>query len=195
MEAMLNQMRRAAMETGSSRAATRHGIIDGYDPNAYAVKVRLQPDDTLTDWMPLKAIMVGNGFGIFVAPNIGDVVEISFQEDDGGVGSAGWRFFHNQARPLTVPAGEIWLVHQSGSSIKLTTDGKTAITDKAGSTIVMNGDGTGTMTFASGLTVNADVTVNGKITATGEVTGNGKALSTHKHTGVQTGTGVSGQPQ
>lgn len=181
MEALLNHMRRAAMEAGSSRAATRHGIVDGYDPNAYAVKVRLQPDDTLTDWIPLKSPWVGNGWGLFVAPLVGDAVEVSFQEDDGGVGSVGWRFFNDADRPLPVPAGEAWLVHQSGSSIKLTTDGKLTMTDGSGTVLALSNDG--------------KVRITGDLIVSGEVTGNGKALSTHKHTGVQTGSGVSGEPQ
>lgn len=123
MQAILNQARRAAQEAMSGRATTRHGIIDGYDPTNYAVRVRLQPDDTLTDWIPLKAVAVGNGWGAFFAPNIGDPIEIDFQEGDGEVGSAGWRFFNDSDRPLTVPAGEMWLVHQTGASFKLVSDG------------------------------------------------------------------------
>lgn len=123
MQGMVNQMRRAAQEAMAGRAVTRHGIVDGYDPDSYAVRVRLQPDDTLTDWIPLKAVAVGNGWGAFFAPNIGDAIEIDFQEDDGEVGSAGWRFFNDSDRPLSVPAGETWLVHQTGTAIKLVNDG------------------------------------------------------------------------
>lgn len=194
MQGMVNQMRRVAQEAMGGRAATRHGIVDGYDPDSYAVRVRLQPDDTLTDWIPLKAIAIGNGFGVFFAPNIGDPIEIDFQEDDGEVGSAGWRFFNDSDRPLSVPAGEMWIVHKSGASFKLTNDGKVTVTDKAGSIIEMNGDGTGAMTFASGLTINADISINGALTATGDVTGNGTSLHGHRHSGVQTGGGQTGAP-
>lgn len=44
------------------------------------------------------------------------------------------------------------------------------------------------------VTITGDIVVNGTITATGEITGNSIPLSTHKHTGVQTGSGVSGLP-
>lgn len=123
MDGLLNQMRRAAQEAYGTGGASRHGIVDAYDPNAYAVKVRLQPDDTLTDWLPLKSPWVGNGWGLFCAPSIGDAIEIDFQEGDGGVGTAGWRFFNDEDRPLAVAAGEMWLVHASGASIKLQNDG------------------------------------------------------------------------
>jgi hypothetical protein len=69
MDGLMNQMRRAAQEAIGTGGATRHGIIDAYDPNAYAVKVTLQPDDTLTDWLPLKSPWVGNGWGLFCPPS------------------------------------------------------------------------------------------------------------------------------
>jgi hypothetical protein len=40
-----------------------------------------------------------------------------------------------------------------------------------------------------------NVQVTGSVTSTGDVTANGKSLDTHKHTGVSTGSGVSGPPQ
>jgi hypothetical protein len=105
MDGLMNQMRRAAQEAIGTGGASRQGIIDAYDPNAYAVKVRLQPDDTLTDWLPLKSPWVGNGWGLFCGPSVGDAIEVDFQEGDGGVGTAGWRFFNDEDRPLQVPSG------------------------------------------------------------------------------------------
>ena len=37
------------------------------------------------------------------------------------------RFFNDDYRPLAVPSGELWLVHQSGAYLKLTNDGKVSI--------------------------------------------------------------------
>lgn len=70
-----------------------------------------------------------------------------------------------------------------GSDMHVTsTTGKIVLTDKAGSTVVMNGDHSATMTFSTGLTVNADVTVNGWVTASGEGTFNGgHTVSQHRH--------------
>lgn len=204
MDQFLNHMRRAAEEASSSRAATRHGLVDSYDPNNHAVKVRLQPDNTLTDWVPLKSAWIGNGWGLFLAPSIGDAVEIDFQEDDGGVGSVGWRFFNDSDRPMNVPAGEAWLVHKTLSSIKLTTDGKLTLTDKAGSTVVMDGTGKITLTDAHGTVLQLDnagnvaitgnLTVSGTVVAQGNVTGQGTSLHTHVHSGVTAGGGNSGAP-
>lgn len=173
MQGLVNQMRRAAQETMGARPSTRHGIVDGYDPDNYAVRVRLQPDDTLTDWIPLKAVAVGNGWGAFFAPNIGDAIEIDFQEADGEAGSAGWRFFNDSDRPLSVPAGEMWLVHQAGASFKLTGDGAATFDSGSGASIKVQGS-----TITSAGTWNHD----GSITATGEGTFNGgHTVSQHTH--------------
>ena len=179
MEAFLNQVRRAAEGAGSTRATTRHGTVSSYDPANYAIKVELQPDGTLTGWLPLKSPWVGNGWGLFVAPTIGDAVEVDFQEADGGVGSVGWRFFNDSERPLSVPAGEAWLVHQSGASIKLTNDAELALDDGAGATIILGG---------------GNITSTGTWTHTGSLSANGIGLTTHHHTGVQPGSGNSAEP-
>lgn len=179
MEDMLNQMRRAAEGANSTRATTRHGTVTSYDPANYAIKVELQPDGTLSGWLPLKSPWVGNGWGLFVAPSIGDAVEVDFQEADGGVGSVGWRFFNDSERPLSVPSGEAWLVHQSGMSIKLTNDQKLALDDGAGASIILG---------------SGNITSTGTWTHTGTLTANGIGLTTHHHTGVQPGSGNSGTP-
>lgn len=185
MQEMLNHMRRVAQEASSSQAVTRHGLVDGYDPTNYAIRVRLQPDDTLTDWIPLKSVAVGNGWGFFWAPSIGDAIEIDFQEADGEAGSGGWRFFNDADRPLPVPAGEMWMVHQSGASFKLTSDGAATFDSGAGASVQVKGD---TITSVG------TWSHTGTIEATGDITGNGTSLHNHKHGGVQTGSGQSGTP-
>lgn len=70
----------------------------------------------------------------------------------------------------------------SKGNVKVTcSNGSVDLTDKAGSVVNMNGDGTGTMIFSGGLTINANVTingneqVNGSIGYTGGMTGSGGA--------------------
>jgi hypothetical protein len=87
------------------------------------------------------------------------------------------------------------------------TTGKVTLTDKAGSVINMNGDNTGSLTFATALNITSDLTTidgavqingtvntNSTITASGEVTGNGTPLSTHTHGGVTSGGADTGPP-
>jgi hypothetical protein len=61
IEKLRNQMRLESKRVDSTEANTRMGIVDGYDPSHYAVKVRIQPEDRLTGWMPLASPWVGNG--------------------------------------------------------------------------------------------------------------------------------------
>lgn len=80
--------------------------------------------------------------------------------------------------------------------------------------LTMHGE-TSVLTAENGLTINADVRINGSLTWTGTAQGdggparfsggltnvggtvesNGKVLETHVHTGVEPGSGISGQPQ
>lgn len=59
----------------------------------------------------------------------------------------------------------------------------------------------GGVTIDADVRITGDVTVDGKIQASGQIAsdddviGAGKSLKSHKHTGVQTGSGVSGAPQ
>lgn len=64
-------------------------------------------------------------------------------------------------------SGEVILHDDQGQSVYLMRGG-IKLTDKAGSTVVMQGDGSGSMTFAAGLTINA----NSKVVGTLEVTQN-----------------------
>lgn len=140
MKHLMNAFKSMAQQATQSRAATRHGIVTSYDPNTYAVKVQLQPEGVLTGWIPLKSAWVGNGWGLFCPPSLGDAVEIDFQEDDGGNGSAGWRFYNAVERPLPCPSGEFWLVHPSGSTLKFMNDGTVALQANKDLNIKVNGD-------------------------------------------------------
>jgi len=51
------------------------------------------------------------------------MVEVQFQEGDPEAGFVCQRFYNDSDRPLNVPSGEFWLVHQSGSLFKFHNDG------------------------------------------------------------------------
>ena len=127
LDVLMNRMRLEAARDRTTVATTRVGIITSYDDTGgFAVNVQLQPDGTETGWIPLGSPMIGNGWGVFFAPNIGDQVVVEFQEGGHEVPIATVRLFDDQNRALAVPAGEMWLIHKSGAYIKLTTDGKIA---------------------------------------------------------------------
>ncbi len=213
MNKLLAAMNMQAQKATQNRATTRHGIVTSYDPNNYAVKVSIQPNGELTGWIPLKSLWVGNNWGLFTPPNIGDACEVDFQEGDASVATSGLRFFSDVKRPLPCPSGEFWLVHKSGSLLKFHNDGSVELTSNQNLTATVGGNlaasVTGTVNItasgqgtlgASAWTMNGNLTLNGTLTATGNVSApdvifGGKPASTHKHLGVTAGGGVSGVPQ
>lgn len=193
IQGLMNAVMQTAAIQGMDRAAVRHGIITSYDPTTHAVKVTIQPEDIVTGWLPLQALAVGSGWGAVFAPTLGEQVQVSFQEDDATLGTVGLRFFNDEDAPPQVPAGEWWLLHKDGASIKFTADGKLTIVDAAGAVIQLSNDGK--------IRVTGDLIVTGKIQATDDITTDGDVkagtvtLKTLKVTGVQPGTGLSGNPQ
>ncbi|HDR9003060.1 TPA: hypothetical protein QDA99_006577 [Burkholderia vietnamiensis] len=171
---LANMSRMQSDLQGQGSAQPRTGIVSSYDPDRHAVKVMMQPENVeLVGWIPLSALGVGNGFGVLVGPNIGDMVQITFNEGNERAPRVTARFFSNANPPVAVQSGETWVVHKSGSTVKLTNDGKVTLIDKAGSVAVMNGDGSGTMSFGSGLTVNANTKIVGTLLVTQTITGQG----------------------
>ena len=215
---------KAASQMANQGKSTRQGTISGYDPSTYSVKVIIQPDGILTGWIPLKSVWIGNGWGLFCPPSIGDAVEIDYQEADGFGGSVGLRFFNDQDRPLPCPSGEFWLVHKSGASFKSTNDGKLTLTDPSGTVLNLTNDGnvtiTGNLKVSGNTTINGNTeidgttlskgaitgqggmaisggsgaTVNGSIHTTGDVTAGSISLQGHTHSGVQGGNSRTGTP-
>lgn len=123
MQGLLNAMRLQADLAGGARAIVRHGIVSSFDPDSYCAKVRVMPEGRETGWLPIVSPWIGNGWGLFAPPSIGDAVEVQFQEDDAEAGYVCQRFFNDSDRPLSVQSGEFWLVHKSGSFLKFHNDG------------------------------------------------------------------------
>jgi hypothetical protein len=138
IQGLLNIIRRECQRVLAQRPTTRMGIVDTYDPALYCAKVRLQPEDpdhperSLTGFLPIASEWVGNGWGLVCPPTAGDVVDVHFQEGGKNAGYISKRFFSSVTLPPMVssagaPSGEFWLVHQSGSFLKFTNDGKVTI--------------------------------------------------------------------
>jgi hypothetical protein len=118
-----NHMRLEAQRATADISLPRAGIVQNYDPAHYSARVLLQPEGILTGYLPIATPWVGNQFGFYAGPNIGDVVDVIFQQGGNGAGVIVGRQFNALAQPLAVPSGECWLVHRSGSMIKFTTAG------------------------------------------------------------------------
>lgn len=181
MDRLLNIIRREAMRVAGLRATDQIGIVSSYDPDSHSVQVKFQPEDTLSGWLPVGSLAVGNGFGVHFAPNIGDQVMVHFLNGDREAGVVGPRLYSDGDRPLNVPAGELWLMQSPTCGIKL--QGGDAIsvigatlsaTISGAGTISVGGDldvsisGSGTIT-AGTLTVDGVLAVSGSITSDGTV--------------------------
>lgn len=154
MEKLLNVMKMQA-DMGRRGSSLRIGLVSSYDPNNYSAKVLFQPEGIESGWLPISAEWIGNGWGLFMPPSISDMVLVEFLESDFEAGIITKRLYNDSDRPLAVNSGEMWAVHKSGSFIKMTNDGKATVQDKAGSSVVLNGDGTGQATFSGALTIKA----------------------------------------
>jgi uncharacterized protein involved in type VI secretion and phage assembly len=190
----------------------RMATISSYNAATHAVKVTFQgvgDNDVIeTGWLPLGAVGVGNGFGVLSAPNIGDMVMIGFTDGSNAAPKITGRFFSNVNVPPTVPAGETWVVHKSGSLLKFHNDGTVEM--KAASTIKYTATQhhfvgpvlmDNTLTGSGGIAIAGDngtgnaSTVTGNFNTTGTIKNNGHDIgSTHQHVN-SGGSGLGGAPQ
>ncbi len=118
----INNMRMWANMATQGSFYTALGMVTAFDPTGYQVQVLLQ-EDFPTGWIPLASPWAGNGWGMFCPASPGDLILVFFQDGSLQNPIAGMRLFFDGALPLNVPAGEMWLVHQTGSALKLTNDG------------------------------------------------------------------------
>lgn len=167
MRAMQNAMRLQALRQSSGIRQTSVGEITSYDPQSFAVRVQLQAEEILTGWLPLCSPWIGNSWGMFAAPSIGDMVAVQFFGGDLESGFVEARLYNDVDVPLAVPSAEFWLVHKSGSFLKFTNDGDILVNTERDLTATIGRNLTATV--AGDISVscrgNAGVTVQGNATA------------------------------
>ncbi|MEJ0016745.1 MAG: phage baseplate assembly protein V [Acetobacteraceae bacterium] len=123
MERFLNIVKQhaGALDQGSSQP--RFGTVTSVNPKTATAKVKLQPEGVLTGWLPVLSPWVGAGWGLCCPPSPGDQVLVLAQEGDAEHGIIVGRAFSSTQSAPEVASGELWLVHRSGSFIKLLNDG------------------------------------------------------------------------
>ena len=99
------------------------GIVSSVNPTVALARVMLQPDNVLTGWLPIISPWVGNGWGMVSLPQPGDQVFIAPLEGDVEQGIIVGSCYSKVQLPPAAAVGEFWLVHKSGSYLKLTNDG------------------------------------------------------------------------
>jgi phage baseplate assembly protein gpV len=117
--AIKNQINGMNRSNGEAKFAT----ISSVNFQTGNVRVIVQPDGVLSGWLPVLSPWVGNGWGMACPPSTGDQVLLIAHEGDVEQGVVVGRAFSQQAPPPQAPEGEMWLVHKSGSFLKLCSDG------------------------------------------------------------------------
>ena len=127
----------AAHQAATLAASPRFGIVSSFDPNTYRAKIVLAPSadgmTPLTGALPVLTGYMGNGWGIAAPLQKGDQVVVLFVQNHPDQGVVLGRIY-DQPHPPPLradgqppAAGEIILVHQSGSRIQVTNDQKVLI--------------------------------------------------------------------
>ena len=158
----------AAQRAGDAKQDTRCGIVDSYDADAYCVKVRLQPSNVLTGWIPIASCWVGNGWGMQVGPEIGDAVKLEAQEGGGDAAIVSGSMFNDVERPMPVPSGEFWMRHKRGSFLKFKNNGDVELNADHDLIATVGNDLSATVGGKATIDVSgtADLTVGGTLTST-----------------------------
>jgi phage baseplate assembly protein gpV len=171
----------------------RTGTISSYDKGSYTVKVTIQPENLETGWIQLDAVGVGNGWGVAVGPQLGDEVTVTFDNGDPNLGRITGRHFNDTNTPPPVPSGETWLLHKTGSFIKLNTDGTVSVH----SGVAINYDAPAHHFTGGPITMDHTLTVTdstGVVVTGGDVKADTISLKLHRTSGVTAGAGISGVP-
>ncbi|MBW4091064.1 MAG: phage baseplate assembly protein V [Proteobacteria bacterium] len=149
MDRLLNVMKAHASALDNGHARPRFALVTSVDPATATARVSLQPEGVLSGWLPILTPSAGAGWGIWCPPSPGDQVMILAQEGDAEQGVIVGRAFSLVDTPPAAAAGELWLVHASGSSVRLLNSGVIEMI--------------GPVTIQGTVTVSGDVLVAGNV--------------------------------
>lgn len=182
-DALRSNVAQLAQMSARGFAPPKLGIVSSFDgrPGRYAVKVRLQPEDVETGWLPIILLLAGQAWGVYAAPSVGDQALVVYQEGDVATGLCLGFLPSDEDPPPEVESGEIHLIAKDGeASIVLKPDG--SITSKGTWTHE------GPFHATEDITSDADVIDQAGVALSETV----ESYNAHHHGGVQTGGGVSG---
>ncbi len=123
MDSFLNHLRGQSAQLDQGWAQPRLALVSSVNPAQASVKVLIQPENVLSGWLPVASPWGGAGWGLCCPPSPGDQVLVVWQEGDAEHGIVVARLWSATTAPPNAPVGEFWLVHQSGSFLKLLNDG------------------------------------------------------------------------
>ncbi len=123
MDGFLNHLKSQAAQMDQGWAQPRLAVVTSVDPATLTVRVTVQPEGVLSGWLPVASAWIGAGWGLACPPSPGDQVIVIWQEGDAEQGIVLGRLWSSSTAPPQAPVGAFWLVHQSGSFLKLQNDG------------------------------------------------------------------------
>jgi phage baseplate assembly protein V len=129
-----NKAKYEASVTSNTTIVAKKGIVTGFNPGAWTIDVLFYPltsedgNDAGAVQVPLASSWVGNGWGLYCAPPENIEAVVLYESGDLQIPIGINFIFSGETQPIQgVSSGEAWLVHQSGSFIKLNNDGKLLI--------------------------------------------------------------------
>lgn len=122
-ERLSNAIKAHASSLDQSTGQIKYGTVTSVNSQNATARVIIQPDGVLSGWLPILSQWVGSGWGMLCPPAPGDQVLLVPQEGDIEQGIIIGRSFSAKQAPPVVPGGEFWLLHKSGSFLKLCNDG------------------------------------------------------------------------
>lgn len=157
----LNNAQRADMLRllADSRATVKIGLVTSY-ATSFNAKVEIQSEGTLTGWLPILPIMVGNGFGIYAAPSINDQAVVLHLEGDLESGMIVAFLPSDDEVPPIVESGEIFIGDKIGSSIVFTKDGNLTVTTNMDLDLTVAGDVNANVTGDLNADISGDTNVS-----------------------------------
>ena len=127
IEGLANAIKSHAANLDQTSGQVKFGTVTSVNPNDATARVLIQPDEVLSGWLPLLSQWVGSGWGMICLPKPGDQVLLVPHAGDIEQGIIIGRAFSAKQRPPMTPPGEFWLVHETGSALKLCNDGTVKI--------------------------------------------------------------------
>ena len=148
-EDLTNLMKREAGRNDTHRKFILNGIIDSFESGSHSAKVILQPEGTITGWLPINTIGAGPMSVVF-GPSKGDACTVAFVDGDINSGEI-IGFQHNDTkRSPGVQSGEGIIQGPGGSQVYFDKNGNVVVKGSGGGKTSHNADGSITHTDSSG---------------------------------------------
>ena len=182
----------------ANSAKTMIGFVDSYDPAAHAVKVKypteldVNGNPKISGWIPISTQGGSNlGSSWVIGPSIGDQALVNHIDGDPDSGHVSG-FLHNVVdRPPNAPSGSGILKHNP-SGYTLQFDGGGMVVTCGSSTFTFNASGATAVIGGNTIKLNAA----GISVSQGTITNQGHDVGfAHEHTGVISGSSLTGPPQ